>query len=112
MDNKVTQEVRKLFAEIARQELDKIIPNVEMVYDGVIDYYTTTDANGNEIQDMSRLVVRVKGEQYDIQSTIDNGGVFIRNPHSVPLNHGTVVRVNAKGGNLHNAYINIGYEKQ
>lgn len=112
MDNKVTQEIRKLFAEIAKQELDKIIPNVEMVYDGVVDYFTTTDADGNEVQDEKRLVVRVKGEQYDIQSTDDNDGVFIRNPHSVVLKHGTAVRVNAKGGNLHNAYINIGYERQ
>lgn len=112
MDNKITQEVRKLFAEIAKQEIDKVMPNVEMVYDGVIDYYTEKNPDGTETTDEKRLVVKVKGEQYDIASREDNQGVFMRNPYSVSLKKGMAVRINAKGGNLHNAYINIGYEKQ
>ena len=108
MDDKTTQEIRKLIAEIAQQEFDKVMPNIEMTYDGVIDYYT--DDEGTE--DINRLVVKVKGEQYDLDSPDGNLGVCIRNPYSLPLAKGKVVRVNAKGGNLHNAYINVSYDKK
>ncbi len=110
MDNKNTKDIIALIENIVERKIMERFSNMESVYDGVIDYYTSTDDLGNKVVDENRLVAKVKGEQYDITSRDDNGGVYIRNESGKTLTKGSIIRVYAKGNRLNNSYIGVVFD--
>lgn len=90
MDNKLTNEIRALISQIAKEEIKKMSPNMEYVYDGEVEVVDNT------------TYINIKGQRYTTGTTGE-----IPNHSGETLTDGKKVRVYAKGDKMNNAYIGV-----
>lgn len=95
MDDKLTNELRALIAEIARKEIKNDTSNMEYVYDGIV-------CESNDSND-STLDLDVRGVRYKLSDFPNYTGATLAKDD--------VVRIYARGDRLSDAYIGVKFSK-